>query len=980
MRQHLKYPLISVCILAFVLTCFPPSLAHAEVISDASLVQPTIPNTFSVTAEQTGDYLNPVNSFSDGNPTYIFITQNSSKAGTTSLSFEGVNYSVTTLISNGNDLTSNNGITHLADSVGNILRSNVTIFFDDGTYNNADSSDYYGFSEDNLSLVGLHSGNVIIKKSPRSDGTMERTGFQNKNIYLENIIFDGRNINMYSSGTGSRGQYFFFLSGGGSSPFDASSGFVMRNCTIQNVGSSSSLFTNKNVGINIYQSSGQHNFENVTFNNVMTQLTYGIISLNDAKDNYFKNISITNDSSHASSSSSFSLKIEKTSTTLIPATSLSNVFSGALLLPSTSNRNFVYLQDFNYGKTVLPANYRYAQYRNSNGSDSSSAIRVFQTVIPAIASNYAILDLKDNSWLVQAASPSRTISNQLSDILAVKTGMNSAGAIAKWPLPNIKISANSLSEIGSFSIPSFASNNVNIVAVPTADTLFSSKAKVPFSAGATISGNAAVNSLHLFNFDFDTKAHYTLQELTAHRGLNYVTLTDPNESGSIPGYPKYSTYGYLIPDLAPLFPNVSSSSFGNCVFTSLTKEIEISLPSSSSVAMGYSLPLAAALKVSTGNSYTGSGFTGNIQNTADDLTIDWFSTNPSIASVDQHTGVVTGVSSGTVTIFAKSMDANNQGEIEKPFAQIQLTVRPQSHSLGLTLVSSVEKALRGDKVIFTFTITNPGLDPNPSTFFTNTLPTNFNILDVVADRGTLIILGNNINLDLGTMAPGESVELTITTEIDKNSQTGFSVTNIGTVSTMGDEISASAEVNIQLLSPASSAGAGQLTIPITGFAPGQITQLPSTSASQIFEDLGDLWLEIPSQNIKTAIVGVPKQKDGWDVSWLGSNAGFLEGSAYPTLDGNSVITAHNYLSSGLPGPFVNIKALKYGDAIVIHAFGKKYTYLVQQVETLYPKEITKVFKHTTFSSLTLLTCNQFDVRTDTYLQRIAVRAVLLKVE
>jgi len=84
-------------------------------------------------------------------------------------------YPVTTIISNGNDLST------LSDASGRILRANMTIFFDAGTYNDPDSTNYYGFSQTNLSLVGLTPGTVTITRSPDVSGstkTMERTGFQ----------------------------------------------------------------------------------------------------------------------------------------------------------------------------------------------------------------------------------------------------------------------------------------------------------------------------------------------------------------------------------------------------------------------------------------------------------------------------------------------------------------------------------------------------------------------------------------------------------------------------------------------------------------------------------------------------------------------------------------------------------------------------------------------------------------------------------
>ncbi len=43
-----------------------------------------------------------------------------------------------------------------------------------------------------------------------------------------------------------------------------------------------------------------------------------------------------------------------------------------------------------------------------------------------------------------------------------------------------------------------------------------------------------------------------------------------------------------------------------------------------------------------------------------------------------------------------------------------------------------------------------------------------------------------------------------------------------------------------------------------------------------------MMLDIPSLGVSTPIVGVPINENGWDITWLGGNAGYLAGSAFPT--------------------------------------------------------------------------------------------------
>jgi LPXTG-site transpeptidase (sortase) family protein len=137
-------------------------------------------------------------------------------------------------------------------------------------------------------------------------------------------------------------------------------------------------------------------------------------------------------------------------------------------------------------------------------------------------------------------------------------------------------------------------------------------------------------------------------------------------------------------------------------------------------------------------------------------------------------------------------------------------------------------------------------------------------------------------------------------------------------------------------------------------------------------------VEIPSLNVKIPVVGVPKKDGTWNVTWLANQAGWLEGTAFPSWSGNSVLTGHVYLSNGLPGPFINLSKLKYGDRIVIHAYGQKYIFEVRASEVVEPADMSAL-KHEDKSWITLVTCKEYDEKTNTYRKRIVIRAVLVSV-
>ena len=168
-------------------------------------------------------------------------------------------------------------------------------------------------------------------------------------------------------------------------------------------------------------------------------------------------------------------------------------------------------------------------------------------------------------------------------------------------------------------------------------------------------------------------------------------------------------------------------------------------------------------------------------------------------------------------------------------------------------------------------------------------------------------------------------------------------------------------------------------LPETGFAPGVVTELPRQPESLGYTDLGGFWVEIPQLGVKLPIVGVPLQGQGWNLTWLGEQAGWLEGTAYPTHAGNSAITAHVYDAEGQPGPFMNLNKLYWGHKVIVHLGGQKYVYEVREVRMLWPDD-KKVFRHEDYAWLTLITCKDFNRSTGTYAQRVVVRAVLMSVE
>ena len=174
---------------------------------------------------------------------------------------------------------------------------------------------------------------------------------------------------------------------------------------------------------------------------------------------------------------------------------------------------------------------------------------------------------------------------------------------------------------------------------------------------------------------------------------------------------------------------------------------------------------------------------------------------------------------------------------------------------------------------------------------------------------------------------------------------------------------------------------GQLALPKTGFPRGMVIHLPPQPAAKAYTTTA-MRLVIPALGLDLPIVGVPLTADGWDVSWLGEAAGWLEGSAFPTWNGNTVLTAHVWNANNTPGPFRHLRDLRYGDLIEIHAWGRVYVYEVRESLLLPDGEqvaIETILQHETYDVLTLITCEGYNPATGDYPFRRMVRAVLVAV-
>ena len=293
---------------------------------------------------------------------------------------------------------------------------------------------------------------------------------------------------------------------------------------------------------------------------------------------------------------------------------------------------------------------------------------------------------------------------------------------------------------------------------------------------------------------------------------------------------------------------------------------------------------------------------------------------------------------------------------------------------AVTKTGDPTRVFVGELVTFTITVTNNGNQTATDVVVTDPLPSNMSVVSAVSapPHTVTIIPPRTVQVDIGDMDPIDVVTITIVARVNSTGTPPIiNQVELTTTSPTDFDPNNRSSITLEVLQPA---------LPETGFAPGKITRLPDQTAAKTYALYDELSLTIPSLQVSIPIIGVPASGNSWDVTWLGNRAGWLNGTSYPTWNGNSVLTGHVYLSNGLPGPFLNISKLKYGDQVVINAYGKKYVYEVRSVQSLYPDSTASVLRHEEKSWITLLTCKDFNENTDSYNRRTVVRAVLVGVK
>ncbi len=276
------------------------------------------------------------------------------------------------------------------------------------------------------------------------------------------------------------------------------------------------------------------------------------------------------------------------------------------------------------------------------------------------------------------------------------------------------------------------------------------------------------------------------------------------------------------------------------------------------------------------------------------------------------------------------------------------------------------------------------------------MTTNANLVGrALARNGAVTLDSNTITLPTcGTLTPPDLPPTTPTMTYAAPMQTAIAVTQTSVAATnafVRPTLTAQASIvaltqtaQAATLAPtnttAPTATKTPAVLPESGFPMGKVS-FASGQRRSVAARTGDVTLSVDRLGLNLAVVNVPQENGAWDVSWLSDEqAGHMEGSAFPTLRGNSVITAHVWNANNEPGPFHDLKNLRYNDEIQIEAFGHVYTYSVRNNFLIEPDDLKSPFVKKSGTWVTLMTCEDFNTRTDTYASRRLVRAVLVKID
>jgi LPXTG-site transpeptidase (sortase) family protein len=321
--------------------------------------------------------------------------------------------------------------------------------------------------------------------------------------------------------------------------------------------------------------------------------------------------------------------------------------------------------------------------------------------------------------------------------------------------------------------------------------------------------------------------------------------------------------------------------------------------------------------------------------------------------------------------------------------------------------------LAGQIVKYTITVTNPGNAPVDNVVVTDNVPNMLVVKEVTTSQGKITLEGQNVTVEVGTLAPSATVTIVVTTQ----ARDGILGNIVNTATMMGEKGGvpfAQSGDTTAVASVSSFPG-----MPNTGYALDGSSPLnrwmPANYSedSTVQEGVSDLemfgktissdlptWtnyaslpelrpgtgsvvpvrLRIPALGVDTEVEGVGLRNGAMDVPGNIWNAGWLNTSPRPGEVGNAVLDGHKDSVRGR-AIFMELGKLKPGDKVYVSdEYGYELTFEVFEVQSYFLQDapLARLFGPSAEKQLSLISCDGNFMREQlTYNKRVVVYTRLI---
>lgn len=123
-------------------------------------------------------------------------------------------------------------------------------------------------------------------------------------------------------------------------------------------------------------------------------------------------------------------------------------------------------------------------------------------------------------------------------------------------------------------------------------------------------------------------------------------------------------------------------------------------------------------------------------------------------------------------------DVNTIGQAAPTVVPPPAPPGPGSPPLSVVKQANRQQANIGDTVVFTVNVTNTGGAPIDDVVVTDDINAALDVVQVTSTRGVVTVTGNRVEVAIGTMNPGETVTITITTRVSQRAVAGTTIPNV----------------------------------------------------------------------------------------------------------------------------------------------------------------------------------------------------------